>query len=346
MYLGMELKLPFGRPCETMDEKKGVDITLCDDPTFFRGRNPIRSLALLLPALLIWACSDEQPKEEPVTALQGTIFVDAYGDTIELGENRPHLLSLAPNLTEIIYALGGGKQLLARTDFCDYPPEVGQLESIGTLGTYSYETILALGPDLLLMMTFDGSSRSEYDRLKALGLRPVAFSEGDVPHVIDMIDEVGVVIGREKEAGAMTAEMRSRLDSIAAAVSNEAPVATFVVIQTSPLMTVSGDFITSMLTIAGGRNVVAGDPLAYPRYSREALLGADPEAIIYPSVDPDGASEFQRLYPEIEQTEAGASGRIMTIDPNLVARPGPRIIDGIIRIRELITGDTTPGATP
>ncbi len=315
-----------------MDVNKRDDITLCDEPTSFVTRLSL----LLIAGVFFVSCSEKHPSDERVTAGEGTTIVDAFGDTISLSETSPTLLSLAPNLTEIVYALGAEKRLLARTDYCDYPAGVTELESIGTLGTYNYERMLALRPDLVLMMTFDGSSRGEYDRLKDLGLRPVAFDEGDVPAVIRVIDTVGRVIGREDVAASLTAEMSARLDSISRIVANEEPIPTFIVIQTSPLITVSGDFITSMLTMAGGRNVVAGDPLPYPRYSRESLLRADPEAIILPSLDPNGDALFLHLYPEVAETNAGRNGMIRVIDPNLISRPGPRLIDGIVELRRLL----------
>lgn len=319
-----------------IDVNNRDDITLRDEPKSLSTPFSFRPLLLLIAGLLLLSCSEKHSSDDTVTAGQGTTIVDAFGDTITLSESSPTLLSLAPNLTEIVYALGDRDNLLARTDYCDYPAVVSRLESIGTLGTYNYERMLALRPDLVLMMTFDGSSRAEYDRLKELGLRPVAFAEGDVPAIIRMIDTVGTVIGRSKEATALTNLMTSRLDSIAEVVASEEPVPTFIVIEASPLITVSGDFVTSMLTIAGGRNVVAGDPLAYPRYSRESLLRANPEAIILPSIDPGGGTKFLGLYPEVAETSAGRNGKIRVIDPNLISRPGPRMIEGIIELRALL----------
>lgn len=263
------------------------------------------------------------------------VYIDAYGDSIPLVD-APRIISLAPNLTEIVYALGAGDRLLARTDYCDYPPEATTVESVGTLGSYGYERIVALEPDVVLMMTFDGSSKREYDRLKELGLRPVAFAEGDLAAVIATIDSVGHVVDAAGRAEELTRPMRRRLDSIARLRTTEEPVPVFIVIDQAPLMTVSGGFIGSMVEAAGGRNVAADNPVPYPRYSREALLIDRPEVILIPSLDTEAVTTFRERYPEVLETPAGGRGRIGTIEPNLLARPGPRILDGVVAIRRAL----------
>jgi iron complex transport system substrate-binding protein len=222
--------------------------------------------------------------------------------------------------------------MLARTDYCDYPPDVKNVESVGTLGSYNFERIVALAPDLILMMTFDGSSRREYDRLKELGLRPVAFAEGDLQSVIRTIDTVGRVIGRSERGSALAARLLRELDSIRSQNRGRDPVPVFIVIDQAPLMTVSGGFITSMIEAAGGRNVAEGNQVAYPRYSREALLTDRPEVILIPGLDPNAPARFLERYPEAAATPAGQNGRILTIDPNLLARPGPRVLEGVREI--------------
>lgn len=260
-------------------------------------------------------------------------MVDAYGDTIELPSDTPSVISLAPNLTETVWALDGGSLVLARTDFCNYPPEVADVESVGTLGSYNFERIVTLDPDFVLMMTFDGSSRREYDRLKELGLRPVAFAEGDLESVIRTIDTVGWVIRREKLGSSLATKLRDELDSLRDLNRGVEPVPVFVVIDQAPLMTVSGGFITSMVEAAGGRNVAKGNAIPYPRYSREALLTDRPEVILIPGVDTTAPVRFLERYPEAANTPAGLTNRIITIDPDLLARPGPRVIEGVMEIR-------------
>ena len=302
----------------------------------------ILAITLFL-AILTGCTSNDRPDDRSVTdtgrneASQdrppaGTI-IDAYGDTIELPRELPHFISLAPNLTETVFALDGEDRLLARTDYCDYPPEAEEVESVGTLGSYNFERIVTLDPDLILMMTFDGSSRREYDRLKELGLRPVAFAEGDLESVIRMIDTVGRVIGQGKQGASLSRGLLAELDSLRELNRGVEPIPVFVVIDQAPLMTVSGGFITSMVEAAGGRNVAEGNPVAYPRYSREALLTDRPEVILIPGLDPDAPARFLERYPEAANTPAGRNGRIITIDPNLLARPGPRVIEGVTGVR-------------
>lgn len=279
--------------------------------------------------------AEEHTNEGSVTVEGHFRFVDGYGDTVSIVASSPRIISLAPNLTEVVAAIDAENLLVGRTDYCTYPPRIESVESIGTLGGYNFERIVALQPDVILMMTFNGSSKKEYDRLKELGLRPVAFAEKDVRSVIGMIDTVGRVIGRSDRSDQVVKGMTRRLDSLEDLVIGSLPISTFIVVESSPIITVSGGFITAMIESAGGTNVV-DDPLAYPRYGRESLVAADPETILLTSTSPNAVEEFLELYPEIRLTRAGRNNQVRAIDPDLIARPGPRVLEGIEALRTLL----------
>ena len=289
---------------------------------------------LLLLLVLCASCSRTEQKEN-VPGASGTFHVrltDAYGEAIDLDRQPERVISLAPNLTEIVCFLGGENRLVARTDYCDYPPSVRTLPSVGTLGSYNYEQIVALKPDLVLMMTFDGSSRGEYDRLKALGLRPFALSEGMIDRVIDGIDTVGNILGLQEVAAARTDSLRAIVKGIRGRADSSTPVTTFIVIDKSPLMTTSGGFIGSLVEAAGGENIAKDDPIAYPLYSRELLMRKRPDIILIPATSDDISAELLELYPEWEQLQAEGKARLRTVPVNLIARPGPRIVEGLQQV--------------
>ncbi|MCE2502796.1 MAG: ABC transporter substrate-binding protein [Chlorobi bacterium] len=267
------------------------------------------------------------------------ILVDAYKDTISLDNPPKRFISLAPNLTEVVYFLNGERGLVGRTDYCDYPPAVDSVPSIGTLGFYNYESMVALRPDLILMMTFDGSSKGEYDRLKELGLRPFAIAEGSINDVINGFDTVGIVLGRKHTAGQKTDSLRRIVMRIEEKAASYDPVSTFIVIDKSPLMTTSGGFIGSVIESAGGRNIAADDPIPHPTYSRELLLRQDPEVILVPSSSEKVIDEFITMYPEWQELRAYKEKKIRTIPQNLIARPSPRIVDGLQQIFRILHPD-------
>ena len=309
---------------------------MCDERKL---KSPVGRATLALSLVLLCGCvAEEHTNSGSVTVAAHFEFVDGYGDTISISAPTPRIISLAPNLSEVVAAIDSRDLLVGRTEYCTYPPEIDTIESVGTLGGYNYERIVALQPDVILMMTFNGSSKKEYDKLKELGLRPVAFSEYDVRSVIGMIDTVGRLIGRKEESGPLVASMESRLDSLEQLARSEPAVPTFVVVESSPIITVSGGFITAMIESAGGSNVV-DDPLAYPRYSRESLIGSNPSAIVLTSTAESAVDDFLALYPEVNLTAAGKNNGIHAIDPDLIARPGPRVLDGIEAIRATLHPD-------
>lgn len=319
---------------------------------FDAAANQIRVVGLLLLAILVGcgdgdtdsgdarrpqASADAEGSNGSVTNGPDTV-VDAYKRRRIFSQAPARVISFAPNLTETVFFVGAGDRLVARTDFCNYPPEANALESIGTLFSYNYERLVALRPDLLLMMTFDGSSRKEYDRLEALGLQPFALSEGPLDGIIDGIDTVGRLFGRTEETRRKTDVMRRRLDSLRRFARSEEPVSVFVVIESSPLITVSSGFIDQMITAAGGRNIAAGDATAYPRYSREVVLRDDPDVILISGFSNDAVDKLLRLYPEWNGLRAARNGKIVVFDSDLLSRPGPRLIEGIVALREVLKG--------
>ena len=302
--------------------------------------NPIRLVplaALFCLGLLCGACSQTDREETGETTLSPyPPVVYAYGYTVHIDKRPERIISLAPNITEIIYFLGAEARLIARTDYCDYPPAAAELPSIGTLGSYNHERIIAMKPDLILMMTFDGSSKSEYDRLKSLGLRPFALAEGPLENVINGIDTIAMVLGVEGTGREKSDSLRDIINDIREKGARLAPVSTFVVIDKSPLMTTSGGFIGSVIEAAGGVNIAAGDPIPYPVYSRELLLRQNPEAILVPAASDTIIRELLHLYPEWHELQAVQNNRVLTIPHNLIARPGPRIVEGLQRVFRLL----------
>ena len=309
----------------------------------------MKSFLIFCLGLVLAACSgrdDPQDKSPDHSSdlhenVPGT-FIDAYGDTVTLDKAPDRIISLAPNLTETVAFLGAEEKLVARTDYCDYPSSVQELPSVGTLGSYNYERIVALKPDLVLMMTFDGSSKGEYDRLKSLGVRPFALSEGSLPHVINEIDTIGALLGLISETKDKTDSLRQIISKVNEEAASHKEASVFVVIDKSPLMTTSGGFIGSVIEEAGGRNIAAGDPIAYPVYSRELLLRKNPDVILVPASSEEAIKDLLELYPEWGQLRAVRQGHIRTIPHNLIARPGPRIVEGLQQIARILEGAVSP----
>lgn len=295
----------------------------------------IFQLILLLAITLgISSCAKNSNPPELKNAIPIKL-IDAVGDTIQLSRPANRVITLAPNLTEMMYAIGAGEKLVGRTAFCDYPHQALQLPIMGDMLNIDYEKILQAKPDIVLM-TIAGNSRSGYDKLKELGLRPIAIDAATITGVIRSLDTIGLLVGNQHQSGKLVSELEHTLDSIAQIAAASPAISAFLVIDRSMLITVSRGFIHEALTIAGGENIAAGSIAAYPVIGREELLRKNPEVIILPAASQADAESLLELYPEWRVIRAVRNERLHIIQPGLIERPGPRIVEGIVQLYRLL----------
>jgi iron complex transport system substrate-binding protein len=284
-----------------------------------------QALPAVIAALFLFACSDDRSGNGRIEETTSSIELrDATGSSVRLARPARRIISLAPSLTETLFAIGAGGEMIGRTAFCNHPPEALSLPVVSDMSTPSYEAILRLRPDLVLM-TFVGNSSAAYKRLAELGMTPFSVAAETIPGALAAIDTIGILVGRRSEARRLVASIERELDSIAALTKGRAPVSAFIVLDRSPLMTVSGGFINEALERAGGVNIAAGDPAAYPRFSREEVLRRDPDVIIVPADSAVVAASLVASFPEWARLRAVRSGSIRSIPPDILFRPGPRL---------------------
>lgn len=301
-----------------------------------------RPLFFVVLALISFSGCNERSdnKASTDTTDQAEISLsDAIGDTVRLKGPGQRLVSMAPNLTEVVYALGAGDMLVGRSAYCDYPPKARSVPVVGDMQSINYERIVQLAPDLVLM-SIAGNNDGGYKKLKELGLRPFALAATTVDGVVNAIDTVGMLIGREKQAATLTEELRRGIDSIRRLAKSAPRVRTFIVINRAPLMTVSQGFLSELLEAAGGENIAAGGAIVYPTYSREELLRQDPEVILVPGPATEGIAALIESYPEWKTLRAVRSGRVYTVDPDILLRPGPRLLQGCKLLYQLLHAPT------
>ncbi|MBC8144369.1 MAG: ABC transporter substrate-binding protein [bacterium] len=235
----------------------------------------------------------------------------------------------------MLFAVGAGDRVIGRTAYCNYPPAAESIAIVSDLQTPNYERLVSLRPDLVLM-TFAGNSVAAYDKLVELGLEPFAIAAESIAGTLAAIDTVGLLVGRRDAALSVSRAIRTTIDSIQSLAKARARVTTFVVLDRAPLMTVSGGFVNEALTIAGGENIAAGDLSAYPRYSREEVLRRDPEVIIVPGDSSISPASLVESFPEWSRLRAVRNGRVYTIPPDVLFRPGPRLAQSIRLLYETL----------
>jgi iron complex transport system substrate-binding protein len=278
----------------------------------------------------------------PVAALRADAVTvrDAVGRTVEVPREPRRIVSLAPNLTEMLFALGLGERVAGVTDYCDWPPEVAAKPRIGGVINPSLETIVALGADLVFA-TADGNRPEDVNRLAALGIAVYTIDTRSVGDVLRSLVTIGELTGRADRAREITSGLDRRREAVRARVARLAPVTVFVAIDRAPLISAGdGTFVGELLTLAGGRNIAGASPVKYPVFSLEQLLADDPEVIL-DAADPGPVSAAEllvrwRALPGTAALRAMRTGRMISVGQGSFFRPGPRIIDSLEQLAGIL----------
>jgi iron complex transport system substrate-binding protein len=263
--------------------------------------------------------------------------IDDSGATVTLAAPARRVISLSPHTTELIYAAGGGAKLVGAVAYSDYPPQARSVPRVGDNRALDLERIAALKPDLIVVWRH-GNAQQQIDRLREMHI-PLFFSE---PHRLDdvatSLTRLGVLLGTEKTADDAALAYRSKIAQLRARYAQRAPVKVFYEVWDQPLMTINGEhMISDVITLCGGRNVFAALRPLVPTLSTEAVLAADPDAIVTAS---QGATAPDRPLPALARWRAWprlhavARGNLFTIDGDLLTRPGPRIAQGAAQLCE------------
>lgn len=238
------------------------------------------------------------------------------------------VITLAPNLTEIIYAIGADDLLVGNTTYCDYPEQAKSVQKVGDTLQPNIERILALRPNLIFIST--SSQLEAFARQLGEHGIPVYVSDPhDLEGVISSIENIAKLLKREKQAEELVSKLHGRITAVEAAVKTRKPVRVFYQLSAEPLYTAGRDaFVTDLITRAGGLSVTAGVPEAWPRYSQESAVAAQPDAIVLPTGGSMGAANAD-VAAGLKRAPAVLNGRVFKIDGDLLVRPGPRAIDGL-----------------
>ena len=273
---------------------------------------------------------------QPVPAAAG-LAVDQLERRVAVPDDPQRVISLAPSITEIVFALEQGNRLKAVTRYSDYPHEATQLPRIGSYVRLDIERIVALNPDLCIA-TKDGNPKAIIDRLASLNIPVYVVDPHSLNTILETIREIGTILNADDRAITLTTSMRARIQRVKSRVAqvNHRP-RVFFQIGVSPIVSVGTEtFIHELIEIAGGKNLAEG-PLAYPRFSREQVLTLKPEVLIITSMARQAVFEQVkaqwRRWPNIP---AVRDDRIHLVDSDLFDRPSPRLVNGLELLIRLI----------
>ncbi len=265
----------------------------------------------------------------PPAAASARIVKDQTGRNVNVPE-RPHrLVSLAPSITEIVYALGLGDELVGDTDNCEFPPQALTKPHVGTMVNPSLERIVALKPDLALG-TPEANRRETVDQLERLGIPLYGVTATTLAGTLASIEDLGNILGREAEAMSLVSQMQARIDRIEKRIEGQPKPKVLFVVWYRPLVTVGPNtFLADVIRAAGGIPIGENLKGEWPRLTLEALLPENPGVILLPKTDSFSPSleEFQSL-PGWKDLTAVKEHRMFFVSESIL-RPGPRLVDAL-----------------
>ncbi|MDP2795532.1 MAG: cobalamin-binding protein [Sulfurisoma sp.] len=256
---------------------------------------------------------------------------DDTGETVRLAAPARRIVSLAPHVTETLYAAGAGARLVGAVDYSDYPEAAKTLPRVGGYSRLDLEAIARLAPDLVIGFA-SGNAPAHIARLRALGI-PVYLSQPNrIEDVAHNLEHFGELAGSAATARAAAAAFRGRLQALRDKYAGRPQVRTFYQMWKQPLMTVGGEqVISDAIRLCGGDNVFGQLKSLAPTVTVEAVIAADPEAIVASGMDasrPEWLDDWRRW----KHLAAVKRDNLFFVPPDLIQRHTPRIIDGTERL--------------
>ena len=296
-------------------------------------------IVVVVFAVFLNGCSQSQGASEE--SPKGMTLVDGLGREVTLAQPAQQIVSLAPSITEILFAIGAGEQLVGREDFSNYPEEALALPSVGgSFGELNTEAILALEPDLVLAAPI--TTAEQVQAMEDLGItvfmldNPVEF-EG----VYEMLRTAAQLTGMETETEGLIDSLEARVNAVTEtiAAADTTPLVFYELDSTepsAPWTSGQGTFIDTLITMAGGSNLGAAFEGAWVQVSAEDLVAKDPSVIVLGDSIWGVTPEDVGTRPGWEAISAVQDGQVYPFNDDMASRPGPRLVDGLEELARLI----------
>ncbi len=292
-------------------------------------------IILTLLALLLASCT-----QTPSTA-SNIQLVDGLGREVTLAAPAERIVSLAPSATEILFAVGAGDQVIGRDSFSNYPEAVLEIQDVGgSMGDYSTEVIASLNPDLVVATEIN--TLEQVKALEDLGLTVYYIKNpADLDGLFPILETVGTLTGHETETTGLVKELSDRIKNVEETLSGaQERVLVFYELDGSdpakPWTSGPGTFLDQLVQMAGGTNLGAVMTDAWAQISLEEILVQDPDLIILGDSAYGVTAEAVAARAGWSSLTAVQQNKIYAFNDDLVSRPGPRLVDGLETLAQLI----------
>ncbi|MCA0176608.1 MAG: helical backbone metal receptor [Proteobacteria bacterium] len=286
-------------------------------------------------------------------AQQAVIAEDDEGHLVTLRQPARRVVSLAPQVTELLYAAGAGRRIVGSVALADHPPEAASLPKVGDSGALNLKAIAALKPDLIVAWP-QGHTAAQWRRLQRLGKPIYVYRDPtDWARVGQTLRQFGALLGSDKAAQAAAADYEGRLRALTLKSRERTPLAVFVQLWPEPLTTVNGEHPASgALALCGARNALADLPTRVAPIKPAAVLAARPEAMVLPEVagaPPEQLTQALAIWKDERAFELVSQQAVVPVAADMLTTPTPRALSGVEglcedldRIRQARTGLRQP----
>jgi iron complex transport system substrate-binding protein len=267
-------------------------------------------------------------------------IADDAGREVTIAAAPERIISIAPSNTEILFALGLGENVVAVDTYSNYPLEATEKPQVGDYVDPNLEAIVAAEPDLIL--AGEAHVASVLPDLEALGLPTVVIEPVNLDEALASMTLIGEIADKQAAAANLVCSLQGRIDAVTTAIAGAPRPRVFFELSPDLYTAGPGSFIDDLLVRAGGANIAAGAGEIWPQMSAEALITADPEVIIVTGHEAGVTTEDVANRPGWQDVSAVANDRLEIIDADLVARPGPRVVDALEAVAAALHPDCFP----
>ncbi len=259
------------------------------------------------------------------TLVHAHTVTDDVGQQVVLKHPAQRIISLAPDLTELLFAAGAGDRIVGVMQGSDYPAAAKKIPRVANYQSVNIEAILALRADLIVVWTQGNLA----EKLKRLGIPIYRSQQEKLTDIPATLKRLGYLAGTEKIANRAAEDFLQRYTQLQKTYANKKPLTVFYQVWMQPLITVSkSSWINEVISLCGGRNIFADLKGAAPAVNLEAVITANPDVII----GTDTPRDWQKIWRTWKQLNAVLNNHIYSVNPDWVERAGPRILDGVASI--------------
>jgi len=251
------------------------------------------------------------------------------------------IVSLAPSVTETLFALGAGNRLVGVTTYCDYPPPAQKIPKIGDFVNPSIEAVLAQQPDLVIGVP-EGTDQEKVRLMERLGLRVLVVSVSGLSGILSSIKLIAGALGKEEAGEKLVLKIQAQMNHVRKRIEGARRRRVLMVVGFRPLVAVGkGNFIDELITLAGGENIAAAAPQPWPHLPVEYVVAKAPQIIIEAGMGSE-REESRKRWADLKSIPAVKEGSIYSYPSDKILRPGPRAGEALEELARLIHPECFP----